>query len=141
DAARQRVSQEDICVASERPHAFLNAGATRVVQPYHRRAILQREIHHLAYLLRVGLRKRPAEHRKILREDVGKPPVDTAISADDAVARDDLAVHAEILAAVGDQLVEFLERTFIEQQFYALAGGELAFLVLPLAALGSASRL
>src|SRR5262245_32686903 len=38
------------------------------------------------------------------------------------------------------QLVELLERVFIEQQIDALAGGELAFFVLPLAALGAAPR-
>jgi hypothetical protein len=37
---------------------------------------------------------------------------------------------------VGDELVEFFEGAFVEQQFDALAGGELAFFVLALAAFG-----
>ena len=47
--------------------------------------------------------------------------MDAAIAADDAVAGDNLLVHAEIPAAVGDELVELLERAFIEKELDALA--------------------
>jgi hypothetical protein len=65
--------------------------------------------------------------------------MDAAIAADHAVARDDLAVHAEVLAAVGDELVELLERGFIEEELDPLAGGKLAFFMLPFAAVGAAT--
>ena len=52
------------------------------------------------------------------------------MSADDAVARHDLIGHAEVAAAVGDELVDFLERAGIEQQVDALARGQLARLAL-----------
>ena len=42
----------------------------------------------------------------------------------------DLLLHAEIAAAVADQLVDFLEGAFVEQQIDALAGGQFAFGVL-----------
>jgi hypothetical protein len=50
-----------------------------------------------------------------------------------------LLVHAEIPTAVGDELVELLERAFIEKQLDSLASGKLTFFVLTLAALGSAT--
>ena len=50
-----------------------------------------------------------------------------------------LLLHAEIDAAVGDELVEFLEGAFVEQQIDAFAGGEFAGLVLALAAFGAAA--
>ena len=134
-AARQRIAQEDIGVARQRHHAFLNARAAGIVEPDHRRAGLQRQVHDLADLLRIGLGERSAEHREVLREDVDQAAFDAAVAGDEAVAGDDLLVHAEIAAAMGDQLIEFLEGALVEQQFDALAGAELAFLVLAGAAL------
>jgi hypothetical protein len=40
---------------------------------------------------------------------------------------------------VADKFVKFLERAFVEEQIDSLARTELAFFVLPLAALGAAS--
>jgi hypothetical protein len=57
----------------------------------------------------------------------------TYTAGDETVSVDDLLIHAEVAAAVADQLVEFLEGAFVQQQFDALAGGELALLVLALA--------
>ena len=50
--------------------------------------------------------------------------------ADDAVAGHDLIGHAEVAAAVGDELVDFLERAGVEQQVDALARRKLARLAL-----------
>ena len=63
------------------------------------------------------------------------------MAGDDAVARDDLVVHAEVAAAVGDELVELFERAGIEQQLDPLAGGELAGGVLALEPVGAAAEL
>ena len=83
----------------------------------------------------------PPKHGEVLREDVDQAAVDAAVAGDEAVAGDDLLVHAEIAAAVGDELVDLFEGALVEQQFDALAGGQLAFLVLALAALGAAALL
>ena len=53
------------------------------------------------------------------------------MAGDDAVARNQLLVHAEVAAAVGDELVDLLEGAPIEQQLDPLARGELSLLVLP----------
>ena len=58
------------------------------------------------------------------------PAVDPAVAGDHAVAGHHLLVHAEVGAAVRDQLVDLLERARVEQQLHALARRQLAGLVL-----------
>ncbi len=95
----------------------------------------------LTIFLRVHLRKRAAEDGEILRENIGRTAVDQAVTGDEPVAVDHLFLHAEVLAAVADQLVHFLKRAFVEQQTDTLARGELALFVLTCAALFAASRI
>ena len=54
-AAGQGVTQENIRVTGQRNHALLNAGTPGIIQPDDGRTHLQREVHHLADLARVGL--------------------------------------------------------------------------------------
>ena len=138
-AARERVAQENIGVARERHHAFLNARAARIVEPDHGRALAHREVHDLRDLRRVRFGKRAAENGEVLREDVDEPPVDAAVAGDESVARGPLLFHPEILAVVPDEFVQLLERAFIEQQIDALARAELARFVFAFAALRSAA--
>ena len=105
----ERVAQEDVGVAGERLDALLDARAARVVEADDRRADLHREVHHLADLLGVRARERAAEHGEVLREDEDLAAVDGAVAGDDAVAEDLLLLHAEVGAAVGDELVELDE--------------------------------
>ena len=98
--------------------------------------ILHGQVHDLADLLGVGLRERAAEDGEVLGEDVDQAAVDAAVAGDDAVARDLLLVHAEVGAAVDDELVDLVEAARIEQELDALAGGHLALLVLALASPG-----
>ena len=89
-------------------------------------------------------RERAAEHGEILAEHEDQPAVDRAVAGDDAVARDLLLVHAEIVAAVLDEHVPFLEGAGVEQQLDPLARGQLALGVLgldaPRAAAGAGRR-
>ena len=79
DARRERVAQEDVGVAAEREHAFLDARAARVVEPDDRRAHLHRQVHDLDDLRGVRLRQRSAEDGEVLREDEDRPAVDAAV--------------------------------------------------------------
>src|SRR5690606_31526678 len=90
-------------------------------------------------LLRVRLRERSAQHGEVLGEDEDGAAVDRTVACDDAVAGDLLAIHAEVAAAMGDQLVEFLEGALVEQQVDAFARGELPLLVLACAPFPSAA--
>src|SRR6185437_13755651 len=90
------------------------------------RAHLHSEIHDLADLQRVGLAERAAEDRKVLRKDVDETAINAAVPRDDAVARILLVLHAEIEAAVFNELIDLFECVFIEKQVDALARGEFA---------------
>ena len=72
----QGVLQEDIGVAGQALHPFLDARAAGVIQTDDRGADLQRLGLHLDDLLRLSARERTAEDREILGEDVDHPPVD-----------------------------------------------------------------
>ncbi len=60
---------------------------------------------------------------------------------DHAVARDDLVGHAEVEAAMGDELVELFECARIEEQLHALAGRQFSRGVLALDPIGAAAEL
>ncbi len=138
-AARQRVAQKNICVTRERHHAFLNPRAARIVQPNHRRALPHRQIHNLRNLRSIRLRKRPAKHGEVLRENINEAAIDAAVAGDEAVARRTLLLHPEIGAMVPHKFVELLEGAFIEQQVHPLPRAELAFFVLAFAAFSAAA--
>ena len=76
------------------------------------------------------LAKRAPEDGEILGEDEHRAAVDRAPAGHHPVAWNLGLLHAEIVAAVLDEHVEFLERVVIEQEFDALARGELALGVL-----------
>src|SRR2546430_6744553 len=80
-----------------------------------------------------------AKHREILTEHKDEPAVDRAVAGHDPVTRDLLLGHAEILAAVLDKHVPFLEGTRVEQDIEALARCQLAALMLRLDAAGAAA--
>ncbi len=139
DARGQRVAEKDVGVAAERYDAFLNARATRVVEPDDRRPQLHREVHDFHDLRGVRFRQRAAEDGEILRERVDRTSIDAAVACDHAISRHDLIRHAEIPAAVGDELVGLLERARIEEQFHPLACGQLPGCMLTTDALGAST--
>src|SRR5206468_12332583 len=107
-------------------HALLNARAARSIAAHDRGTELHGEIHHLDDLGRVGFRQRAAKAGEVLREREHLPAVEQPMPGHHPVAWNDLIGHAEVEAAMGDELVHFLERARIEQQIHALAGGQLA---------------
>src|SRR5208282_2194943 len=84
---------------------------------------------------RICLRERSAEHGKILREHIDQPPFDSSVARDETIAIRLLLGHAEIAAAMRDQLVGLFEAAFVEQELDALPRQHLAFLMLALAPL------
>ena len=126
DAGGDDVPLEHLAVAAERRHALLDAGAAGIEQPHDRRARAHRHILDLDDLLRVGLRQRAAEHRKVLGEDEDAAPVHRAPAGDHAVAGDLALVHAEVVGAVLDEHVELLEGVLVHEELDALARSQLA---------------
>ena len=132
DARRQDVAQEDLRVPAEGRDAFLDSRPAGIVEADDRRADLHREVHDLADLLGIRLRERPAEDREVLAEDEHQPPVDRAVSGDDAVAEEELLVEPELRRAVGDERVQLDERARVQEEVQSLARRELAPRVLSL---------
>ena len=78
------------------------------------------------YLLGVGCTERPAVHRKIIGVDKDLPPVDLAVSRNDAVAGNMALLHSEIGAAVLHKLVELDKRALVQKFLDAFASRKLA---------------
>jgi len=113
DSRGERIAEKNVRVSAEGNDAFLDAGASRVVETDDGRAHLHREIHELADLRGVRLGQGTAEHREVLREHEDRAVLDAHDSRDDAVAGDRvrLVVHAEVARAVHDERVDFVERS------------------------------
>src|SRR6185437_4180794 len=140
-AGAHHVALEDFAVTRERSYTFLNARAARIEQADDRRAVLQRHVLHLADLLGVRFGQRAAEDGEVLREDIDHAAVDGAPAGDHAIACDAVLLRAEIGVAMFDEHVELLERAGIEEEFEALARGELAAGVLGVDALLATAEL
>ena len=131
-ARRDRVAAEHLAVAPQRRHALLDAGAAGIEQADDGRPHPERHVLDLGDLARVGLAERAAEHGEVLGEDEDGAAVHRAPARHHAVARHLAVRHAEVGRTVLDELAELLERSLVEQQVDALAGGQLAARVLGL---------
>ena len=133
------VGVEDPAVAGQRVDALLDAGAAGVVDEDERAAGLEGQLHHVGDLVRVDLAGGAAEDGEVLAGEVDEPAVDGGGAGDDAVGGDLLAGHAEVdLAVLGEQ-ADLLEAAGIDEGVDALAGGELALLLLLGQAVGAAA--
>lgn len=135
DTRCEYVTLEDLGIAAERRHAFLDARAAAVVEADDGRADLHRIVHDLHDLFGVPLRKRAAEDGEVLAEDIDEAAVDRAAAGDDTVARHYLVLHSEIGAIMLDIGVEFFERALVEKHVKPFARGQLALGVLRVDAL------
>mmetsp|Transcript_27766 Transcript_27766/g.51710 ORF Transcript_27766/g.51710 Transcript_27766/m.51710 type:complete len:605 (+) Transcript_27766:2391-4205(+) len=126
DARGNDIALKHFAVAGQAVDTFLNAGTTGIVDPDHRRTILDRHVHDLADLGGMGGRHRPAQNGEVLAKDIDHTPVDGAPAGNNAVACGFLFFHPEIGAAMRDKHVKLFERVLVQQQFDPLAGGQLA---------------
>ncbi len=120
----QHVAGEDVRIARQGLDPFLDARAPRVVEPDDGRPVAGGHVHDLADLFRVGLGEGAAEDGEVLGEDVHQAPVDLAEARDHAVAGDLHLLHAEVVAAVQDELVDLREGALVEQDGDAFPGRE-----------------
>ena len=130
DTGRTYVALEDAAVAVKRGDTLLDPGAARVLDADQRRAVVHREIHHLADLVGDGGSEAPAVGREVLGEQEHRPPVDGSVSGDDRVAGRAVVLDAEPGGVMPHEHVELLERVLVEEEFDTLAGGQLAEVVL-----------
>src|SRR5207244_4746549 len=89
-------------------------------------AVLEREVHHLADLLREDLGEAAAEDGEVLREDEDLAAEDRPVAGDDRVAVRAVRQRAEVRVAVAHVAVELDQRARVEQLLEALAREQLA---------------
>ena len=128
DARRLDVAPEDLRVAGERDDALLDPRAAGVVDPDHRAAVLDGQVHDLADLLGEDLAERAAEDGEVLGEDEDLAAEDRPVAGDDRVAVRAALHHPEVRLAVADVAVELDERAGVAELLGALAGEEPALL-------------
>ncbi len=124
------VSIKDICIAAQRPNAFLNACATRIVQPNHRCANTNSVIHYFTDFLCVGFRKCPSKNRKILCKNIYQTTVDCSVTRNNAITVIQFLLHIKISGSVGYEYAHFFKGAFVEKIFHAFAGGKFFLFVL-----------
>ena len=129
DARSERIAGKDAAVTVEGVHAFLDTGATAVVDAHERGHGFKSQVHRLANLLRMGRTERTATHGKVLGCDIDGPSVDLAVAGHDAVTKNSLG-FGEIEARRDAEGANFTEGSLVEKDFKAFAGGELALGVL-----------
>ena len=94
-----------------------------------------------AILTRVHFAGRAAGDGEVLAGQVDEPPVDRRCAGDDAVGWHVLVCHAEVSVAGAGEQADLLEAPGIDQRRDALAGGQLAGLLLLLELVGAAAEL
>ena len=129
-AARADVAFEDEAVAGERRGALLDPRPAGVVDLHEGRAGGDRQVHHLADLLRVDLSHGAAEDREVLRRHEDLPSPDGPVARDDAVAGRALAVHPEVVRTMDGERVRLHEGALVHQELDPFSRGELPALVL-----------
>ena len=117
-------------ISREAVYPFLYAGTSRVVEGNDGSAVFERELLHLHDFCGVALAQRAAVGGEVVGIDKDQSSVDFTVTGNHTVAGYLLLFHAEVGAAVRYKLVEFVERTFVEQHIDAFAGGHASRLVL-----------
>ena len=116
-------------------YTFLNTGTTRVVQGNHRCTVLQCQFLYLYNLAGTGSTQRTAVYRKVIGIYIYQTSVDLSVSTNDSVTRNVVLFHTEISTVVNHKLVDFVERTLVEQHIDTLAGSHVTVGVLSFHAL------
>ena len=121
---------EHFGITAQRIDPLLNTRATGIENTDNRHAIAQGHILHFVDFLGMRPRQRTAENGEVFRKEINRATVYRAPAGDHAVARDFPFFHAEFMAIMFDEHVDFFETALIEQQVDALAGRQLATAVL-----------
>src|SRR5690606_23642976 len=98
---------KDIGVATQRPNALLNPGATRIVQANHGRANAHGVVHYFTDFLRVSFGKGSSKNRKILCENINKTAVDGAITRNHTIAVIHFVLHIKVGGSMGYEDAHF----------------------------------
>lgn len=124
------IPAEDLPVAAQADHPFLDPGPAGIIEADDRRPVALGQVHDLADLFTERPAQTPAENSEILGEDVDQPAVDAPVSGNHAVPENLLFFHAEIRTTMKYEFIEFLEGPFIEQVFDPFPGRQFSLFML-----------
>ena len=130
DTRSLNVALEDVGKTGEGVDTFLDARTARVVETDAGGTHLHGQILHFADFLGHGLGERTTVDGEILSIEIDQAAVDGGTAAHHAVAVELFLLHAEVVATVKFEHVEFFETSFVDEQGDALASGGFAFGVL-----------
>jgi hypothetical protein len=120
-SARQGVAQENVGVASQTHHAFLNARAAGIVQADDRNTDLHCQVENLANLFCVRFRERTTEDCEVLSKHNHAPPVYQPIAGNYTIARIELLVETEVLRTMHHEFAKLFKALLIKQEVDPLA--------------------
>ena len=124
------IPSEDLPVAAQADHPFLNPGAAGIIEADDGRPVAQGQVHDLADLFTEGAAQTSAENRKVLGEDIDQPAVDAAVSGYHPVSENLLVFHTEIRTAMDYEFIEFLESPLIQKVFNPFPGRQFTLFML-----------
>ena len=112
------ISMENLSISSQRIHAFLNPGATGVVQPNDGRADPDRMVHNLADFLGMGFPQGTSNYGKVLAEDKHLPAINGSMTGYHAISRvtagSFFGIFSQRAAPSGFQNIELLKRACVQ---------------------------
>ncbi len=103
---------------------FLNSCPTGVVEAYKGNAGAHRQIHDLAYLLRVHLSQGAPHRGEILGKGAHLPAVNQPVSGHYALCRDNGFIHSKHGPPMADKKAELMETAAIEKDIQPFSGGQ-----------------
>ncbi len=139
DTAGLGVAPKKLAVTSQAPDPLLDARAYRVVEADKGRPGSDGQVQDFADLLRLCLRERATNDRKILGGDGDFGPIYPAETHHDGVAGELSFVQFKGAVSMGDVGIDFLKATVIKQAVDPLPRSEFSLGVLSLDSLGTSA--
>lgn len=121
---------EDVTEASKGGYALLDAGTARVIDGDDGRSHFESEFLNFHDFVSRRASERATVNGEVERVNEDESSVNFAVARYDAVAKEDILVHAEVVASVRDKLVDFDEGAFVKKHVNAFTSGLFTFLVL-----------
>jgi len=96
----QGVAPEDLTEAIKGINPLLDPGATRIINANKGRAVLERQVHYLCYLLGVHLSEASPDYSEVLAEGIYQPAINCAVPRNNTFAGCFNISHTEVSGPV-----------------------------------------
>ena len=139
-AGGEDVALEDFGIAGQAVDTLLDTGTARIVEADDGSTHLHGLVKHFADLVGDGFGQGASGNGEVLRIDEDETSVYSAVAGDHAVGERSVLLHAEVVAAVGGEHVEFFKTALVQKFEDAFPCGVLALGVLLFDALFAAGH-